>query len=121
MLSLRASEVGKTENGFYIKLKPIPGKYVQAALAVSGFTIEDIKKRGIEPTDAMKRFADWLKTTSVQDVSMWDLIKALIGLLSSITLSAFMEPIPSGYQGLTSSRSGLAMKSVNGQKPSKEK
>jgi DNA polymerase III epsilon subunit-like protein len=46
---------------FYGRLKPISERWVPEALAVSGFTREQVLEFD-EPRDVMQRFADWLST-----------------------------------------------------------
>ena len=59
MLSLGAVEM-ETEKTFYIELKPISQNVVQESLEVTGLDRYKLIKSGINPEDAMKRFAVWI-------------------------------------------------------------
>ena len=61
MLSIGACEVGNTEKNFYIEIKPISEQFLKEALDVCGFSLEEMKKTGTEPHDAMRRFSEWIK------------------------------------------------------------
>ena len=60
MLSLGACVVGATEQSFYVELKPITPNFQPEALAVAGFDLDDLARRGIEPARAMAQFEEWL-------------------------------------------------------------
>lgn len=60
MLSLGAAVVGDTKNNFYVELKPINAKFIQRALDVSKFSMQELKEKGTEPNIAMKKFEDWV-------------------------------------------------------------
>jgi DNA polymerase III epsilon subunit-like protein len=60
MLSLGACIVGKPAVSFYVEFKPISADFVPAALAVSGFDLEALKKTGSSPKEAMSDFANWI-------------------------------------------------------------
>lgn len=64
MLSIGACEIGHIENNFYIELKPISDNFLQEALEVCGFSIEELKFKGTDPEEAMKRFAEWVSKIS---------------------------------------------------------
>src|SRR5258708_3961342 len=48
---------------FYGKIKPISDKWIPEALAISGFSREEIMKFD-EPTQVMSEFRDWIKENS---------------------------------------------------------
>lgn len=64
MLSIGACEVGQIENNFYIELRPINDNFLIEALQVCGFSIKELKVRGTEPSEAMRRFHDWINKIS---------------------------------------------------------
>jgi DNA polymerase III epsilon subunit-like protein len=64
MLSVGACEVGKANNGFYAELQQISEKYVKEALEVCGLSMENLRKTGMSPHEAMRKFAEWTKWTA---------------------------------------------------------
>ena len=60
MLSLGACVVGETTENFYVEIKPITHNYQPEALAVAGFDLDDLTRRGVEPARAMAQFEEWL-------------------------------------------------------------
>ena len=60
MLSIGACIIGKEQDVFYVELKPISDKYVTAAILVAGLSLEKLKKNGVGPEEAMKKFDQWL-------------------------------------------------------------
>ncbi|MGI0012977.1 MAG: 3'-5' exonuclease [Nitrososphaera sp.] len=64
MLSVGACEVGKMDNGFYVELKPISDTFVKEALDVCGFSMQELKEKGVPPHEAMRRLSDWISSTA---------------------------------------------------------
>ena len=62
-LSLGACAVDNDEKTFYAELKPLNENSVPEALAVTGFTLEELARDGVEPRVAMANFAVWLAKT----------------------------------------------------------
>jgi DNA polymerase III epsilon subunit-like protein len=60
MLSIGACRVDDPDNGFYVELKPDSELVDDAALAVSGLSMERLEAEGVDPAEAMQRFDDWL-------------------------------------------------------------
>lgn len=60
MLSIGACTIFEPRKTFYIELKPDRKDAVQEALAVSNFDLEELSRTGVEPAEAMRRFAAWL-------------------------------------------------------------
>lgn len=60
MLSLGACVVGKTDEQFYVELKPITRKQDPDAMRVNGLNHDDLEKRGTDPTQAMLAFESWI-------------------------------------------------------------
>lgn len=71
MLSLGACEVGNTGNDFYVEIKPINNSFVREALEISGFTLEELNVRGIDPEIAMKSFAKWVGKISNNKIAVF--------------------------------------------------
>jgi DNA polymerase III epsilon subunit-like protein len=60
MLSFGACVVSDIKQTFYAELKPINDNYIERALNVSGFSMEELKEKGAEPAKAMDDFAVWI-------------------------------------------------------------
>ena len=56
MLSLGACVVGNEENNNNKEIQP----YVKEALEIAGLSMQELKLKGKEPKEAMKKFADWI-------------------------------------------------------------
>lgn len=61
MLSVGACLVDVPEHGFYVELKPTSRLVVESAQAVGGLSLDDLARDGVDPAEAMARFADWLE------------------------------------------------------------
>jgi len=64
MLSLGACIVGETYKNFYVKLKPLNDNFTKRAIEVSGLSIEELKEKGTEPKEAMRKFKEWVEKAS---------------------------------------------------------
>ena len=67
MLSLGACVVGNEDDEsctFYIEMQPISDNYVKEALEIAGFSMQNLKVKGIPPKEAMEKFADWIAKVS---------------------------------------------------------
>jgi ribonuclease T len=64
MLSIGACEVGNINKIFYIEIQPITEKFIPEAMKVNGLSLENLKKNGVSPYEAMRKFADWVKWIS---------------------------------------------------------
>jgi ribonuclease T len=62
MLSIGACSIFEPAKTFVCTLKPINLNFDPKALEVSGFSLEELTRTGLDPSDAMRRFADWLST-----------------------------------------------------------
>lgn len=60
MLSIGACPVDDPANGFYLELKPINDQMTTEALSIGGLTLDHLESNGVEPGEAMQRFADWI-------------------------------------------------------------
>lgn len=64
MLSIGACLVYDTANTFYIELKPDKDGVDQEALAIGGLDMDELRRKGAEPVEAMRAFADWIATVA---------------------------------------------------------
>lgn len=62
LLSIGACSAFDPDNGFTVELKPINEKFDVKALEVTGLSMKDLSRRGLDPAAAMKAFSDWLTT-----------------------------------------------------------
>jgi DNA polymerase III epsilon subunit-like protein len=60
MLSLGACVVGAPRESFYVEFKPISNAFVQEAMRVSGFDLDQLAIDGRDPTEAMLAFEKWI-------------------------------------------------------------
>lgn len=60
LLSIGACSVFDPDNGFACEVRPINGNFDPAALEVTGLSMQQLEKRGLQPDEAMKAFSDWL-------------------------------------------------------------
>jgi len=60
MLSIGAAVIGDTKTNFYIELKPINDNFIQRALDISKFSMQELKEKGKEPQEAMRKFEEWI-------------------------------------------------------------
>src|SRR2546421_7406682 len=60
MLALGACEVGRTDEQFYIEIRPINELFVPEAMNVMGRPLSDFEKSGVDATEAMQKFLDWI-------------------------------------------------------------
>ncbi|MGD9091507.1 MAG: 3'-5' exonuclease [Anaerolineales bacterium] len=61
LLTIGACAILDRPSTFYVEIKPVNTNFVPEALAVSRLSMDRLAERGLEPLDAMKRFATWLK------------------------------------------------------------
>lgn len=60
LLSIGACAIFDPTKTFVCELKPINRNADPKALEVTGLSLDDLARRGLEPSEAMQRFADWL-------------------------------------------------------------
>ena len=60
LLSIGACLVSDPGQGFYVELQPVTDAVSLESLQVSGLDMDALRLRGLHPTEAMTRFADWL-------------------------------------------------------------
>lgn len=64
MLSVGACKVGDVDKNFYVELKPISEKFTDEAIRVCGLDMQALKEEGVEPQQAMNRFAQWVENVA---------------------------------------------------------
>lgn len=62
LLSVGACSIYEPRKTFACELKPINRNFDPEALEVSGFSLDELARRGLPPANAMRAFADWLST-----------------------------------------------------------
>jgi ribonuclease T len=62
LLSIGACAVFEPSKTFACTVKPINHNFDPKALEVSGLSLDELAQTGLDPADAMRRFADWLST-----------------------------------------------------------
>lgn len=70
LLSIGACVVDDPAKTFSCELKPINRNADPKALEVSGLSLDDLAKNGLDPTEAMQAFAQWLDTLVGKDRSV---------------------------------------------------
>jgi DNA polymerase III epsilon subunit-like protein len=62
LLSIGASVFGQREQSFYVELRPVPGMgwSMEAEWASHRLSREYLESAGLDPHEAMTRFADWI-------------------------------------------------------------
>src|SRR5438128_1499991 len=71
MLTLGACVVGKAEQNFYVEMKPISDAFVPEAMKIVGQSLDHYLRVGVDPQEAMKSFAVWLKKVSGKDTPVF--------------------------------------------------
>lgn len=64
LLTIGACDAFETTQTFSCEIKPINDAAVPAALKVSGLSLQDLAKTGLEPNDAMAKFANWIEAVA---------------------------------------------------------
>jgi ribonuclease T len=64
MLSVGACLVEDPSKEFYCEIKPISLEYVEEALKVSGFSLENLTAEGETPVHAMQKLSEWTAAVS---------------------------------------------------------
>lgn len=60
LLAIGACRIGKTNEQFYIELKPVTDSFVPEAMKVVGKSLDDFAQNGIAAVEAMQKFRDWV-------------------------------------------------------------
>lgn len=66
MITLGACLAYKPEVSFSIMLKPIGDKFLAEALDISGLTLAEAEKEGVQPIEAMKMLSEWIEDNLVE-------------------------------------------------------
>jgi DNA polymerase III epsilon subunit-like protein len=61
LLAIGACSVRFSERGFYLELKPVNALFQSESLESCGLSLEKLAVEGVDPEEAMKRFAAWLQ------------------------------------------------------------
>ncbi|MCA1726380.1 MAG: 3'-5' exoribonuclease [Actinobacteria bacterium] len=61
LLAIGACLVSDPTVGFYQELKPVSDAFVPEAMAVCSLDLKELARTGLEPPEAMERFAEWLE------------------------------------------------------------
>ncbi len=61
LLSIGACLVFDPAQRIYLELQPVNDSVTSEAMEVSKLDLNDLKRRGLPPVEAMKRFADWVE------------------------------------------------------------
>ena len=64
MLSLGACAVDEPEISFYVEFQPISADFIPEAMNISGFDLDELKKNGTPPLQAMADFKKWIDENS---------------------------------------------------------
>lgn len=62
LLSIGACSIFEPEKTFACELQPLNQSFDPKALAVSGFSLDELARTGLPPANAMRAFAEWLAT-----------------------------------------------------------
>ena len=61
LLSIGACVVGQADQAFYVELRPVPGMgWTAEAEAIHALTRDHLAEHGLDPAEAMRRFAEWI-------------------------------------------------------------
>lgn len=60
LLSIGACDAYHPGNGFSCLIQPTSDNAIPEALAVTGLSLEKLRREGLAPADAMSKFADWI-------------------------------------------------------------
>lgn len=122
MLSLGACVVGDISKTFYVELKPINDNYIERALNVSGFSMEELKEKGTEPAKAMKDFADWIQQVAGEGRPVFVAFNATFDWsFVNYYFHRFSQRNPFGISGLDIKAYYMGMKSCSWGETTKKK
>ncbi len=60
MLSIGAVTVFEPVKSIYLELQPVNDNFTEEAMRISGLSLDELKRRGLPPAEAMTRFSDWV-------------------------------------------------------------
>jgi len=64
LLSIGACRLDDPAQSFYVEFKPISDEMTESAFAVSGLSLDELARTGVDPAEAMRQFADWIGSVS---------------------------------------------------------
>jgi ribonuclease T len=64
LLAIGACVVGKTNESFYVELRPINDAFVPSAIKVINKTLKEFAENGRDPINAIQEFHTWISRTS---------------------------------------------------------
>jgi ribonuclease T len=70
LLSIGACTISEPGQTFTCELKPINRNFDPKALEVTGLSLDELARTGLDPSDAMRQFADWLSVVESPDGSL---------------------------------------------------
>ena len=98
------SGCGRSQETFYIELKPVNDNFVPDAMKVVGRTLQDFSAAGRDPKEAMTAFRDWLVVVAkAESLYSWGSTPRSIGRLLISTFIIIWARIPSDSAASTSS------------------
>jgi DNA polymerase III epsilon subunit-like protein len=122
MLSIGACVVGETYKSFYVELKPLNGNFTNRAIEVSGLSIKELKEKGTEPKEAMRKFKEWIEKVS------GDARPVFVGFNATFDwmfchwyFMKFLDKDPFGVSGLDIKAYYMGMKNCNWSETIKKK
>ncbi|EPN9527233.1 3'-5' exoribonuclease domain-containing protein [Cronobacter malonaticus] len=69
LLSIGACLVSDTSVNFSCELKPTTSEFIPAALEVTGFALEELEKKGLQPAEGMLAFKEWIEMVTPSDAN----------------------------------------------------
>lgn len=67
LLSIGACLVSKPDKTFYCELQPVTDACIEEALQVSKLDMDELKRNGLLPAEAMQQFAGWIASIAPAD------------------------------------------------------
>ena len=67
LLAIGACSILVPETSFYVELKPTSTRIDPSAMAVHGLSLEALTAHGLELHEAMRRFAEWIRSVAPAD------------------------------------------------------
>jgi ribonuclease T len=64
LLAIGACTVSEPLESFYVELQPVNQRYTPQAMATNGLSLEKLVETGLPPSEAMRRFAEWVTQVS---------------------------------------------------------
>ena len=65
LLSIGACLVSDPQTQFYIELQPVNDASTEQALQISNLDLEELRRQGLPPSEAMERFAQWVQSVTL--------------------------------------------------------